>query len=484
MIINNEECKLVDWRDDIPNDRYYISKKGNVYNKLGKQIIKTYKNKLYYIFYFSDKQKMIPGDLLVLEAFNPNLNPNMTPCHLDGDEYNINLDNLWWINKEKLTEFRKNHTNINEINGEKVKVIDWVKNIDPKAYYISDKGNVYNWRKEIIEKNKADNFCIVELRKYNGGIITCNVSKLVLQAFKPIENEVYMVPHHINGNINDNDVMNLEWINVDNWIELKSTKYKKTDVDMSEEIKKPINWFDWLPKDKYFISNYGNIYNSSGYNMSYYYNHAGYPTIVLRDYQGKTHQLLISRLVLQAFEPIDNYDEMTVDHIDGNPLNNKLDNLTWMSMKDNVSKRFTINKFKLFNINYGEKEKEVIKLLKEGVSKKEIYLKTGLNRDYIKRIIKKNNINMVNYNDGNHKFTIDTLFELALEFCFDDINNKELANQYDCSRTTISDIRKCDKYKEEMKSIGYTRDKRPYYTNGFEYSINDIDSNSDYTYFY
>lgn len=272
MIINNEECKLVDWRDDIPNDRYYISKKGNVYNKLGKQIIKTYKNKLYYIFYFSDKQKMIPGDLLVLEAFNPNLNPNMTPCHLDGDEYNINLANLQWINKEKLTEFRKNHTNINEINGEKVKVIDWVKNIDPKAYYISDKGNVYNWRKEIIEKNKADNFCIVELRKYNGGIITCNVSKLVLQAFKPIENEVYMVPHHINGNINDNDVMNLEWINVDNWIELKSTKYKKTDVDTSEEIKKPINWFDWLPKDKYFISNYGNIYNSSGYNMSYYYN--------------------------------------------------------------------------------------------------------------------------------------------------------------------------------------------------------------------
>lgn len=175
---------------------------------------------------------------------------------------------------------------------------------------------------------------------------------------------------------------------------------------------------------------------------------------------------------------------MTADHIDGNPLNNKLDNLTWMSMKDNVSKRFTINKFKLFNIDYEEKEQEVIKLLKEGISKKEIYLKTGLNRDYIKRIIKKNNINMDNYNIDNHKFDINSLFELALEFCFDDINNKELANQYNCSRTTISYIRSCDKYKEEMKSIGYTRDKRPYYTNGFEYSINDINSNSDYTYFY
>ena len=484
MIFNNEDCKLIDWRNDIPTDKYYISKKGNVYNNLGKQIVKTCINKLYYIFYFSDKQKTIPGDLLVLEAFNPNTNPNMVPCHLDGDEYNINLDNLQWIDKEKLIEFRKNHTNVTEINGEKVKAINWIKDMCPNSYYISDKGNVYNWKGRKADKRKSDDFYVVELRKRNTGIIICNISKLVLQAFKPIENEYNKVPYHIDGDISNNNVENLMWIDADKWIELKTAKYKKTDVNMSEEIKKPINWFDWLPKDKYFISNYGNVYNSSGYKLSTYYTNGGYTAIALRDYQGKTHQLLMSRLVLQAFEPIDNYDEMTVDHIDGNQLNNKLDNLRWMSIKDNVSKRFTINKFKLFNIDYEEKEQEVIKLLKEGVSKKEIYLKTGLNRDYIKRIIDKNNIDMDNYNVGNHKFNINSLFELALEFCFDDINNKELANQYDCSRTTISYIRKCNVYKEEMKSIGYTRDKRPYYTNGFEYSINDIDSNSDYTYFY
>ena len=70
MIFNNEECKLIDWRNDIPKDRYYISKKGNVYNKLGKQIVKTCINKLYYIFYFSNKQEKIPGDFL-LSAFLP-----------------------------------------------------------------------------------------------------------------------------------------------------------------------------------------------------------------------------------------------------------------------------------------------------------------------------------------------------------------------------------------------------------------------------
>lgn len=43
----------------------------------------------------------------------------------------------------------------------------------------------------------------------------------------------------------------------------------------------------------------------------------------------------IHRLIMIAFEPIDNADEMTVDHIDKNKMNNKLENLRWLTREDN-----------------------------------------------------------------------------------------------------------------------------------------------------
>ena len=50
---------------------------------------------------------------------------------------------------------------------------------------------------------------------------------------------------------------------------------------------------------------------------------------------GKTYYGLVHRIVLSTFSPIEEWETLTVNHIDGNPSNNKLENLEWMTQSEN-----------------------------------------------------------------------------------------------------------------------------------------------------
>ena len=56
---------------------------------------------------------------------------------------------------------------------------------------------------------------------------------------------------------------------------------------------------------------------------------------------GKPHTLLVARLVAFTFydEDINNY-KLTVDHLDGNRLNNNINNLELVSLKENIQRGF------------------------------------------------------------------------------------------------------------------------------------------------
>lgn len=68
-------------------------------------------------------------------------------------------------------------------------------------------------------------------------------------------------------------------------------------------------------------------------------NNKGYPVITLTDGQGHKKILLRHRLVKEAFEPIDNPDLFTVDHINGIRTDARPENLRWVTLQQNSKYR-------------------------------------------------------------------------------------------------------------------------------------------------
>lgn len=127
---------------------------------------------------------------------------------------------------------------------------------------------------------------------------------------------------------------------------------------MNKEIWKDIEGYEGL----YQISNYGNI-------VSLNYNHTkkrkeliceinnGYCKIGLCK-NNKTKRYMVHRLVAKAF--IDNpYNKNQVNHIDGNKQNNRVDNLEWVTPKENTEHSIKnslrkMKKIKMINKNNNE----------------------------------------------------------------------------------------------------------------------------------
>lgn len=86
----------------------------------------------------------------------------------------------------------------------------------------------------------------------------------------------------------------------------------------------------------YEISDDGIVFNTQFYISVVHprINNSGYARVSLRK-DGKSKEFLVHRLVALAF--IENPKNLaTVNHIDGNKLNNSVENLEWLSLSDNI----------------------------------------------------------------------------------------------------------------------------------------------------
>ena len=102
-------------------------------------------------------------------------------------------------------------------------------------------------------------------------------------------------------------------------------------------------------KPGYYVDNIGNLYNKDNKIIQPVLINSGYLCYKLPTISGnpKYRGFLAHRLFKTIFDPINNMDNLTVNHIDCNSFNNELRNLEWLTQKENNDKK------NMASINYG-----------------------------------------------------------------------------------------------------------------------------------
>lgn len=145
--------------------------------------------------------------------------------------------------------------------------------------------------------------------------------------------------------------------------------YNKTTYTEKHGIRQ---WQDRILHFKPSTSSRANIKQGMGYRVDLWKN-------------GKPKTFLVARLVATTFlEDLINTD-MTVNHKDGNRLNNRVENLEWLSRSDNIKYGFEHNQYQQKKVTlYNSNEEKTFRSL----SQANIFL--GRNNKYISNCIKNN----------------------------------------------------------------------------------------------
>ena len=146
---------------------------------------------------------------------------------------------------------------------------------------------------------------------------------------------------------------------------------------------------------------------------------------------GKRKGFKVHRLVAIAFIPNpDNKPE--VNHIDGNKINNNIDNLEWVTSSEN-----TIHAYET-GLSSNKKELDeakVVELYNNGTSKEEIAKMFDVSNIVIARILKENGIRLRTKSEAYDKYHLD---ELDLNELLKTRTQKQLAEELGCSQSLIS----------------------------------------------
>lgn len=156
---------------------------------------------------------------------------------------------------------------------------------------------------------------------------------------------------------------------------------------------------DFIPelKDYYTVTSDGEFYSDNSGKMKTR-NKPGtdYQIINFQQINGKKKTFRAHRLVLMAFNPVENMSQLEVNHKDGDKRNNALDNLEWCTSSDNQKHAYRTG---LHQSRKGEKSnfsklseedvKKVFELRKQGLTQQKIAEEVGCTRSNISYILNK-----------------------------------------------------------------------------------------------
>lgn len=148
-------------------------------------------------------------------------------------------------------------------------------------------------------------------------------------------------------------------------------------------------------KTEYWATDTGLIYSTKSKKfLKPTLNHKGYNRV---DFyiNGAPKKLFVHRLILSTFNPVDNMEELQVNHINGNKNDNRLCNLEWSNNLDNIRHSYHNNNRDLEKISginnpsnkLTEKEvKEIINKILDGFPKNQIALEYNVSKSLISAI--------------------------------------------------------------------------------------------------
>lgn len=201
----------------------------------------------------------------------------------------------------------------------------------------------------------------------------------------------------------------------------------------------------------YYVTKFGAVWNTETMNKvngSVYDN--GYRYVAL----GSAHNVRVHRLVAHHFvpKPKDLVDQripeenLVVNHLDGNKLNNRCDNLEWTTNQGNLT-HASINGLLHTTIDDHLLER-IWQRLQEGYSDIDISKLIGIPAQTVSHIrhgdTPRYRTNKYTWSKNSPRFRVldkDTIFSIYDEFTYTDKSNCEIGRQYNVSHQSIADLR-------------------------------------------
>lgn len=213
-----------------------------------------------------------------------------------------------------------------------------------------------------------------------------------------------------------------------------------------EEMWKCLGDIEGFDGYQYFISNKGRVKNDKGCLLTPTPRNKNckYLRVSLTNkIKGKRKSFSVHRLVMIAFEYITNHEDMTVNHKDENPSNNKYENLEWMTSGENV-------RYSQANISYYGNVDDICSMASNcksvGLSLNQTAEKLNIPTGTLYHILHKNN--------HQHLFKRKKLDVDRISNLLDNgYRGKKIAEMLSISESSVSNVRKLMKRDRIDESI-------------------------------